>query len=197
MDWLIDLLGREAGASPEDITAALEALKAAKAEMGEKPDEAMATMNAQMVEIGTSLGLAESATATAIIAAAKAARSGKASDDLVTLNAEIAQMKADRAKERSEAWLDGQIRSGVGVPRDEALRDSLISMHMEDAARAEMHLAAFPRLGHSGLTGLPPKAKSGEITLNAEQIGVAAILGIPQDKYLAQLKADAAKQETL
>ncbi|MEL6587171.1 MAG: phage protease, partial [Pseudomonadota bacterium] len=163
MDWLIEMLGLEAGATEEDMQAAIRALMDGAA--GDKDEM---SMNAQMVEIGQALGLPKDAQATAIVAAAKKAKTSGA--ELITLHAQVEALQKDRARDKSEAWLDGQIRDGRGVPGKEAVRDALITMHMENPEQAQAMVDGFPDLSPSKTKGKPPVDANGQITLKSVPI---------------------------
>jgi phage I-like protein len=61
---------------------------------------------------------------------------------------------------------------------------------MADPDRVEKELKAMPAIapGRDVTPGNPPK--DGVISLNAAQVEVADMLGIPHDKYLETLKAE-------
>ena len=71
-------------------------------------------------------------------------------------------------------------------------RDRFIAMHMADPTGAEDIIGKMPILGGPTLDTQKPATPPAEITsLNAEQVNVARMLGIPTDAYLATLKAEA------
>jgi phage I-like protein len=179
MDKLIEKMGLKAGATEEDILAAL-------------PGKDTPALQSALAEIGTALGV-EGAEATAIVAAAKLAGSGK--DSLVALQAqvetlsnELKETRQSKARATSEAFIDGAIRdrrAGLNAGN----REEMIALHMSNAETAEKLILGMPKLGPSGASVEPPK-KDGEVSLNAEQRQVADLLGIPPDKYLETLKAE-------
>lgn len=159
-----------------------------------KPEEP--ALQSALSEIGTALGVDGGDPAT-ILAAAKAAKGGSAAitamqAELTSVTGQLNAMKADGAKAKATAFVDGAIAQGrVGV---KPLRDHYIAMHCEDPARVEKEIGALPALGAGGQISAHPPGNPAEITsLNAEQTQVADQLGIPHDKFLASLQADAKK----
>lgn len=179
-------LGLGDDASEEAILAAIGKMK--------KPDEP--ALQSALAEIGTVLGV-EGGDPAAVLAAAKSAKGGTAAitalqAELTTVTTKLTALQTDGAKAKATAFVDGAIAQGrVGV---KPLRDHYIAMHCEDAARVEKEINSFPALGSGGQIVTQPPATGAEITsLNAEQTLVADQLGIPHDKFLASLQADAKK----
>lgn len=166
-----------------------------------KDDESgdMPALQAAMAEIGIALGV-DGADPAKVVAAAKTAK-GRTDAitalqaELTTVTGKLTALEKDRAKALATAFVDGAIARGcVGV---KPLRDHYIAMHCEDPARVEKEIGALPALGTGGQITAQPPVQGAEITsLNAEQTAVADQLGIPHDKFLASLQADA-KKETL
>ncbi len=184
--WLADMLGLADDATEDQARAAL------KKKMGGGETTAA---QAQLVEIGTALGLAADADGAAILAAAKTFKSPDAAPaeitalqaELTTLTTELNTIKETGARNAAETFVDGQIKLGrVGV---KPLRDRYIAMHMKDPAGTVELLGAMPVLTGSSITALPPAAKDGKISLNAEQLDVARQLGMSAEDYAAELKA--------
>ena len=174
-------------ATEEAIIAAIGKLK--------KPEDT--AMQSAMAEIGVALGV-EGGDPAAVLAAAKAAKTGDGAlaamqAELASVTTQLTSMKADGAKARATAFVDGEIAKGrVGV---KPLRDHYIAMHCEDAARVEKEIGALPALGAGGQISAQPPAQGAELaSLNSEQTAVADQLGIPHDKFLASLQADAKKE---
>ena len=170
------------------------AILAAIAKMKTPDDTAM---QSALAEIGTVLGV-EGGDPAAVLAAAKAAKTGDTvittlQTELTKLTGQLTALQTEGAKAKATAFVDGAIaqgRQGVKV-----LRDHYIAMHCEDPARVEKEIGALPALGAGGQTLTQPPAPGAEITsLNAEQTLVADQLGIPHDKFLASLQADAKKE---
>lgn len=180
-------LGLGDDASEEAILAAIDKMK--------KPDEP--ALQSALTEIGTVLGV-EGGNPAAVLAAARSAKTGTDAitalqAELTTVTGKLNTLQADGAKIRATAFVDGAIAQGrVGV---KPLRDHYIAMHCEDAARVEKEIGNLPALGSTGQITAQPPATGAEITsLNAEQTQVADQLGIPHDKFLASLQADAKKE---
>lgn len=194
MNWakIAKALGLAETATEDEILAAIAAMKSEdKAEPAE--------LQSALTEIGVALGVT-GADPASIVAAAKVKGSAKPAEiaalqaELVTVTTKLTALQSDGAKSKATAFIDGEITKGrVGV---KPLREHYISMHMEDAARVEKEIGALPILGIGGQISSQPPAAGGEITsLNAEQTQVADQLGIPHEKFLASLKADAAKKD--
>lgn len=181
MESIAAALGLEAGATSAQIVAAIKALKG--------PDTAM---QSALTEIGAVLGV--EAVPAAIIAAAKAARTATPGA-ITALQAEVASLTtslnavtAERACERATAFVDGEIRRGrTGV---KPMREHYIAMHMQDAARVEMELGAMQLLRASGLGQVQPPSGGGTLSLNAEQMQVAAVLGVSNETMADLLKKE-------
>lgn len=200
MNWLYELLGLPEGATEEELRAAVAARVEARAPAMQAE---VVALQAQVAEIGTALGLPEGADPAALVAAAQAAVASAAQPaELVALQSEIAALTMqlngvtdERRREKATAFVDGAIAKGhVGV---KPMRDRYVTMHMADPAGTEELVGAMPILGRSGTSILPPAAQAGGITLNAEQVATARMLGIPQDKYRARLEAEAQRREEI
>lgn len=177
-------LGLGDDASEEAIIAAIGKMKSATA------------LQSSLTEIGVALGV-DGGDPAAVLAAAKTAKGGVGAitalqTELTTVTGKLNALQADGAKAKAIAFVDGAIAQGrVGV---KPLRDHYIAMHCEDPARVEKEIGALPALGAGGQISAQPPATGAEITsLNAEQAQVADQLGIPHDKFLASLQADAKK----
>lgn len=159
------------------------------------PSDAPALQTA-MTEIGVALGVQGNDPA-AILAAVKAAKTTDTSitalqTELTKVTGQLTALQTEGATARATAFVDGEIAKGrVGI---KPLREHYIAMHTQDAGRVEKEIGALPVLGFAGLVTPPPPGSDTELTaLNAEQRQVADQLGIPHDKFLASLKADAKK----
>ena len=173
-----------------------EAIIAAIGKLKDKPDD-MPALQSALAEIGTVLGV-EGGNPAAVVAAAKAAKSGDTAitalqSELTKVTGQLTALQSEGAKSKAIAFVDGAIAQGrVGV---KVLRDHYVAMHCEDPARVEKEIGALPALGATGQIAATPPAQGDEITsLNAEQTAVADQLGIPHDKFLASLQADAKKE---
>lgn len=191
MQQLRDALGLPADA---DATAIVTACKGAKSSV---------STNAILAPIAKAAGLKEDADATAIVGAIttlQSAATARRADTTVVegLRTELASvtttlntLRGDLSKEKATAFVDGAIKAGrVGV---KPMRDHYIAMHAADPARVEKEINAMPILGPSGALPTPPvKIEGGEVSLNAEQINAAKLLGIDPKKYAATLAAERA-----
>lgn len=192
-DRLAKILGLADGADEDTIAAAVAALLAppAGAETGAT---GAAAPQAQIDGIGAVLGVEAGGD---VLAAAR----GNATA-LVALQGEIAGLAGELETLRqsvrrgaAEAFVDGAIRAARVAVKPQRAR--LIAMHMADPEGTEALVNAFPVLGPSGATALPPEPKGGTIALSAEQAEAVRLLGIPPDDYQAQLMRENAKEESI
>ncbi|MES2435065.1 MAG: phage protease [Pseudomonadota bacterium] len=180
-------LGLGDDASEEAIVAAIGKLK---------PSGDLPALQSAMTEIGVALGV-QGGDAAAILAAARAAKTTDGSitalqAELTTVTGKLTALQTEGATTKATTFIDGEIAKGrVGV---KPLREHYIAMHAQDAARVEKEISALPILGLTGQLSQVAPGSTSEITaLNSEQLQVADQLGIPHDKFLASLKADAKK----
>lgn len=159
-----------------------------------------------MERLAELFGLDAAATEDQVFDAIKASKAAKIEtaaaqaaqpEELVALQAELREAvtgwKSDRAtyaREKAEAYVDGEIAKGrVGVKPS---RERFISMHMADAAGAAEIIGNMPVLSSETKTvsATPPAAADGEVSLNAEQLLAADLLGLDHKSYAAALAAD-------
>lgn len=181
-------LGLKTDASEEDVTGAVTALQGA--------DDGDATaLQSQLSEIGVALGVEADGDTAAILVAAKA-KSGDGDGVAITaLQAEVATLttslnteRETRTRSAAETYVDGEIAKGrAGL---KPVRDRYIAMHMKDAGEAEALIGAMPVLVGTTLTDVPPVIKDGKVSLNADQSGIATMLGVSTDAYAKTLKAE-------
>ena len=191
-------LGLTKDASEEDILAAVAARDAGQS----------TAMQSALAEIGTALGVDASASAEAIVAAAKTAKQNKA-ENVTALQASVEGLQAENVKLAKEvntltegaarnaatSFVDSEIKKGrVGLKPQ---RDRYISMHMADAEGTEELIKSLPVLGATGTLTTPPPEKDGAVSLNAEQTAVAKMLGQDTKDYGATLQAERANEEGL
>ncbi|WP_205749013.1 phage protease [Frigidibacter oleivorans] len=185
MAKLAELLGLPATATEDDLVAAIKKMKA-------PADEAPALQSA-MTEIATALGMTEAHTTAAIVAAAKAARGAPGEvaalqQELAAVTTRLNTMTEGSKRDKATAFVDGAIKAGrVGVKPS---RERFITMHMADPDGTEALVNGFPALGEMP-RGVPPVTVDNlQISLNAEQVSAARLLGIPVGDYAATLKAE-------
>ncbi|QAX29276.1 phage protease [Leisingera sp. NJS204] len=188
-ETLAKMLGLAAGASEDDITKALAALK---------PGDTVA-LQSQMGEIGVALGCAQGAAAPDILAAAKDAGTDEGKDQqIVALQSSITALQgtvtalsetvttsqAATQKAASEAAIDQAIREmRVGVAPN---RDHYIAMHQENPERTASLIAGLPKLDATATTILPPETKDGAVSLQAEEANVATLLGLSPEQFAGE-----------
>lgn len=185
MQKLAAKLGLGADASEEAILAAI----------GGKADDT--AMQSALTEIGVALGVQGGDTA-AILNAAKAAKSAAPAEitalqsEITTLAGQVKTLKDGKALEAATGFVDAGIKAGRAGLKPS--RDRFIAMHMADPAGVEAIINNMVILSQSGTTVLPPAAKDGEVSLNAEQLAVAKMLGISPKDFAADVAAE--QQET-
>ena len=164
MDKIAEALGLKAGAGEGDILNAI-------ATMTKKPDGGETAMQAALQA------------------------SQHAVADLTTKVGELqtalqAREEADK-RGKAEAYVDAAIsakRAGINA----TTREHYVSLHMSNPAQAEAIISGLPQMGATGMSTEPPAAlKDGEISLNASDLEVARVLGIPAETFLEARKKEA------
>lgn len=153
-------------------------------------------LQSSLIAIGAALGV-EGGDATAILAAAKTAKGGETVNtalqaEVTALASELKVLTDATAKAKAEGFVDDAIRLGRAGVKNQ--RDRFIAMHAQDPAATEALINGLPALGGASQISAQPPAGAEITALNAEQAQVADQLGIPHDKYLAALQADAKKE---
>jgi phage I-like protein len=187
-------------------------LRIANASLVNRPNfRGLAALNqenpmALMERLAEVLGLGADATEDQVVSAVNSAKAPKVAtaaaqaaqpEELTALQAEVTSLANDlkseretRAREKAEAFVDGEIAKGrVGVKPS---RDRFIAMHMADPTAAAEIIGGLTLLPPTTVTGTsqPPAAKDGEVSLNAEQLHAADLLGIDHKTFAAALAAD-------
>ncbi len=179
-EMLIEALGLDPASAPTDdaIVAAVKEMKGGGAEV--------AAMQSQLADLRTALGVEAGGD---VVAAARAAKAGPDAGAVVALQQELARvggelatMREAGARSRAEAVIDAAIREGrVGV---KPLRDHYVSRHMADPAAVEKEIAVLPSLtATGGLINPAPPTTGGGVALNAEEMAVAAQLGMTAEEF--------------
>ncbi|MEL7166977.1 MAG: phage protease [Pseudomonadota bacterium] len=190
-EMLIKKLGLAADADDAAIMAKLEKMM----NNGNSPE-----LQSSLDQVSVALGLPEGTGGDAVVAAAKAAKagSGDASKDgliaelqssVTALTDRLAKIDEGNAAAASEAFYDKALnekRAGVGP----ASKDYLISLHQSDPDAAVKFVEAMPKLGDTATTLQPPAPADGELHLNDSQRAVAQQLGMSEEDYAKQLKAE-------
>ncbi|MFH0299813.1 phage protease [Bradyrhizobium sp. 31Argb] len=139
---------------------------------------------------------ADAATIAATVTTLATGAKGNGAETIAALQSEVKDLGErltaalnTSASDKATAFVDGAIREGrVGV---KPLRDHYISMHMADPARVEKEINAMPKIGNSAiLPSTPPEVKDGKVSLNAEQLATAKLLGIKPDDYAKTLASE-------
>lgn len=164
---------------------------------------------AKLIEL---LGLDSEADDDAIMAALKAkmdavevALQGQQIDAshplIVSLQSELAAVTTRHntfvegmSRKDATAFVDAEIKRGrVGL---KPMRDTYITMHMENADRTEKLIGAMPVLSGMSETGdLPSQAD--EKGLDGTDRQIIALMGVSEEDYLAGLKASGVRKEVL
>ncbi|WP_244467939.1 phage protease [Nitratireductor soli] len=190
IEKLLKALGLDANTGEDQLVAHVTAMHAEKA--------ASATaLQAAMSPIAKMVGLDDSATAEAVLAGVERLKGVDGDAAAVTaLQAELAAvtttlnaLSETTRREKAEAFVDGEVKRGrVGL---KPVRDRYVTMHMADPEGAKTLIAAMPVLGAGGsIVPAAPPARDGEISLHAEQLAVARMLGQDPKDYAATLKAE-------
>jgi phage I-like protein len=200
MDFLAKLralLGLDEGADEAAVMAKLESM--IKDKKGDGNGDVTAALNAALAPIAAAIGLGANADATAIVTTVKTLASSKVDggvivalqSELKDVTTQLNALRADKSKDAATAFVDAAIRDGVvGV---KPLRDHYIARHAADPAGVEKEISSFPKLGASGtLQTAPAVSTDGKVSLNAEQLNAAKILGIKPDDYAKTLAAEQA-----
>jgi phage I-like protein len=185
-----------------DDGAALEAIKALQAKQKSRNDTAAAdetpSLQAVLDPIAEAAGLDAGSNAEAILGAvtdlADPAKRVDA-EAVKSLQAKLATLESDRAREKAEAAVDAAIREGK--PGVKPLREHYVSRHMQDPDAVEKELAAMPSITGSSGASITPPTGSGETSLDASHAQVAQLMGIDPDEYKKTLAEEAKAEETL
>lgn len=185
------LLGLDADAGESEIQEAITALQSTQDET--------AALQSQLDEIGTALGVAAGGDLLAAAQAATASGDEDAQATIVALQGELNDLAQQvntlaqaGTRGRAEAFVDGAIRERrVGVSNQ---RERFISMHMKDPDGTEELIGGFQKLSPSGASLEPPAPKDGQVSLNAEQINAARLLGISKEAYAKTIAAERAEE---
>lgn len=168
-DRLAEALGMSADTGEdallERVTAALHSETAAQAQMG---------------EIAAALGVTVTDGAdlqSAILVAAQQSSDADGSETIALLQSEIADLTVQvaalttqQARDRAEAFVDGEIRKGRHI--NARLRDHYVTRHMQDAATVESEILAMG-ITTTGLTP-QPQAQTTDGPRTAPEIAAAA-----------------------
>lgn len=156
-------------------------------------------LQSAMMEIGVALGVTGTDVGP-IVAAAKAKVVAQPAElvamqaELVTMGQQLANLQSTGKRSAAETFVDKAIGDArVGV---KPMRDRFIAMHMADPAGTEAVIAGLPALSGSQAFQIPLTAETEITALNAEQIDVARMMGIPQETMLAAVKAEQKTKET-
>lgn len=196
LERLRAVLALPATAGEEEAIASVTALHASQA-------QATTSLQAALDPIATRVGLQAGASATAVLAGVEqlASRNGGGDDVVTALQSELASVTIQlntllSATKRNAAvsYVDGEIKRGrVGL---KPVRDRYVALHMENPANAQALIEAMPVLGGGGqIVPATPPVREGEISLHAEQVSVARMLGLDPKDYAATLQIERAADE--
>jgi phage I-like protein len=175
--------------------------------LAESADTATVLSTVATLKAGTALqsiakaaGLKDDADAPSIVTAITTLASGAAGDAAKTIVALQSELKdigtrlttvlTAAATKDATAFVDGAIKEGrVGV---KPMREHYISMHAADPARVEKEINAMPKLGPSGALQTAPEVKDGQVSLNAEQLAIAKLIGTSPEAYAKTLASERA-----
>lgn len=194
LEKLIAALGLDAAATEDQVVEKITAMT------GAKDDTAL---QAALDPIAKAVGLQAGVDATAVLAGVEQLAKKTPGDltahpsvvalqaELTTVSTELNKLREGTSRTAAESFVDNAIKAGrVGV---KPMRDEYVSMHMANPAQAEKLINVMPTLG-AGNVIVPntPPTNNGEISLNAEQLNVAKMLGIDSKAFAETLKAESA-----
>lgn len=192
LQQLLNALSLPAGTTADQLVERVTSMHAAQA-------ESSIALQAALSPIAKAVGLTVDADASAVLVGVEALKRSSGSEDaVVALQAELTSVTTtlntltEETKRKAAAtFVDDAIKLGrVGV---KPMRDRYVTMHMADPANTEALIGAMPVLGAGGSVVPPtPPAREGEVSLQAEQLEVAKMLGIDPKDYAETLKAERA-----
>ncbi|MDO5704044.1 MAG: phage protease [Paracoccus sp. (in: a-proteobacteria)] len=141
---LAEILGQEPGVDDDTLIARVTALH----QQADRSAPETVALQSQIAEIGLALGVPQDAAPADILGAARRAAGGEAQvitalqSELASVTTQLNGLQEAHARERAEAYVDGQITRGrVGIkPR----RDYYVGLHMRNAAEAVDVIEALP-----------------------------------------------------
>ena len=157
-------------------------------------------LQSAMTEIGVALGI-EGGDGAAILAAARTRTNAQPAElvamqtELTSVATELNTLKSSVKRQVAAAFVDGAIkdvRAGV-----KPQRDRFIAMHMADPKATEDLICGLPTLGFGGAAAPVTNAAGEIVSLNAEQVNAARMLGVSETDYLKTLKAERGQKETV
>jgi phage I-like protein len=168
MDLLAELRALHGLPADADAAAAIEACRAAH--------QAITAHAAALDAIAAAAGLPPGQEAAALATALQAQRrdageAGRMREELLALQAQLAALKQQAARERAERFLDEAMKAGKPIPR--ALREHYVARHMQDAAAVEKEIGAMVSLHAGGLSAAPgeePGIDPGAIARQAQAL---------------------------
>ncbi|QNG47417.1 phage protease [Sphingobium yanoikuyae] len=171
---LIEALGLDSAADDDAIMAAF------KAKLEAKPDTEAVALQSAIGSIATSIGLAASADAAAVVAGVAQLKAGEGNDarivalqsEVGTLTTQLNTLRDDGAKKTATAFVDGAIAAGrVGV---KPARDEYIAMHQENPERAERLINGMPVLKAGAVITTTPEDGKADAESDPNQIALHA-----------------------
>lgn len=175
-DRLAELVGLNAEASDDDIVAAVTGLK--KTEGADT-----VSLQSQLAEIGTALGVTDGDHAAILAAAQTAGKKGNTEitalqSELTNTTRELNSLRETVSRDKATAFVDAHLnRAGV-----KPLRDHYITRHMADPEAVEKELKAFPVVNGAVTTSAQPPE---EVTTHAEDPTQLASRATAYQKKLA------------
>jgi len=191
---LLAALGLPAATTEEAAIAAVTTMHAQQA-------ASSTALQAALSPIAKAVGLPETSDAAAVLAGVEAVKGGD--QEVTALQAELTRVATELKtlqeggkKKAAEMFVDQAIKAGhVGVKPS---RERFIALHMADPVETEKMINAMPTLGVGGqVVPSTPPAANGEISLNAEQLTVARMLGQDPKDYAATLRAEREQREAM
>lgn len=143
------------------------------------------TAGAGFATVAQAAGLAEDAAPGDVVTALQADKGGKSDDLVVSLQAEVNQLKADRAKEQAETKVDAAIEAGKIAP---AARETFIALCAENPKRFDEVVGVMPTVLTPGAKTTPVTPQAGQDQLTDAEKAVCASMGWSEADYLESKK---------
>lgn len=172
---LAQALGLGEGATEEQIHEAITGLKASGAGFVAVAEAAGLKADAKPAEVVTALQASSDA--------------GDRDEIIVAMQAEINDLKAERAAEKAEGKVDAAIAEGKITP---AARETFIALCSESPERFDALMKVQPQIVKPGAKPAPAGAPAGSADqLSAEEVAVCASMGWSEADYLTWKKDQA------
>lgn len=142
-----------------------------------------------LATVAQAAGLAADAVAGDIVTAVSAARSaGGATETIITMQAQLNELRAEVGADKAVAAVDAAIAAGKIIP---AAREDFIALHSSDPERFASIVGKAPVLVGAGVT-LRVKPETTADELDEQELAVASQLGLTEAEFKAAKQRDVA-----